>query len=52
MVGSTEDEHCDEVFAYLQLHSPGFLFISIQPTDEVTTFFRDFEKTVQTQVLM
>lgn len=26
MVGSTEDEHCEKVFAYVQVHSPSFLF--------------------------
>lgn len=26
MVGGTEDEHCDKVFVYAQVHSPGFLF--------------------------
>lgn len=42
MVGSTEGEHC--VFSYLQLHSPGFLFIYIWPTDAVNTIFRVLEK--------
>lgn len=44
MVGSTEDQHCAEVFAYVQVHSPGLLFICIQPTGAITTLFRGFGK--------